>query len=130
MRYVRPDVATYGMGQAASAAAVLLAAGAPGKRYILPNARVLLHQPHGGVEGQTSDIEIHAREIAFQRRRVDEILASVTGQTVERIAADTERDFILRGEEAVAYGVVDRIITHRHLIPIPGVAAPAATRAG
>jgi ATP-dependent Clp protease, protease subunit len=119
MRYVKPDVATYCVGQAASAAAVILAAGAPGKRFALPNARVLIHQPHGGMQGQSADLEIHAREILYQRRRVEEILAEHTGQPIERIAADTDRDFIMRAEEARAYGMVDEVISSRALRPAP-----------
>ncbi len=119
MRFLRSDVATYCLGQAASAAAVILAAGAWGKRYALPNSRVLLHQPHGGIEGQSADIEIHAAEIARQRRRVEEILAEHTGQTAERIHADTERDFILGPDEARAYGVVDEVVASRVLVGVP-----------
>jgi ATP-dependent Clp protease, protease subunit len=119
MRFLRSGVATYCLGQAASAAAVILASGTPGKRFALPNARVLIHQPHGGVEGQSADIEIHAREIARQRRRVEEILAEHTGQTVERIHADTERDFILGAEEARAYGLVDEVVQNRRLVGVP-----------
>ena len=119
MRYVKPDVATYCVGQAASAAAVILAAGAPGKRFALPNARVLIHQPHGGMQGQSADLEIHAREILYQRRRVEEILAEHTGQPIEKIAADTDRDFIMRAEEARAYGMVDEVISSRALRPAP-----------
>jgi ATP-dependent Clp protease protease subunit len=119
MRFLRSDVATYCLGQAASAAAVILAAGTPGKRFALPNSRVLLHQPHGGVEGQSADIEIHAREIARQRRRVEEILAEHTGQPVEKIHADTERDFILGPEEARDYGVVDQVVQSRQLVGVP-----------
>jgi ATP-dependent Clp protease protease subunit len=119
MRFLRSDVATYCLGQAASAAAVILAAGNPGKRFALPNARVLIHQPHGGVEGQSADIEIHAREIARQRRRVEEILAEHTGQRVDRIHADTERDFILGPEEARAYGLVDEVVQNRRLVGVP-----------
>jgi ATP-dependent Clp protease protease subunit len=119
MRYVKPDVATYCVGQAASAAAVILAAGAPGKRFALPNARVLIHQPHGGMQGQSADLEIHAREILYQRRRVEEILAEHTGQPIEKISADTDRDFIMRAEEARAYGMVDEVISSRALRPAP-----------
>ena len=125
MRFLKSDVATYCLGQAASAAAVILAAGAGGKRYALPNSRVLLHQPHGGIEGQSADIEIHAAEIARQRRRVEEIMAKHTGQTVERIHADTERDFILGPEEARDYGVVDEVVASRVLV---GVARPVELR--
>ncbi len=95
MQFLKSDVATYCLGQAASAAAVILAAGAAGKRYALPNSRVLLHQPHGGIEGQSADLEIHAKEIVRQRRRVEELLAEHTDQAIERIHQDTERDFIL-----------------------------------
>jgi ATP-dependent Clp protease protease subunit len=119
MRFLRSDVATYCLGQAASAAAVILAAGARGKRYALPNSRVLLHQPHGGIEGQSADIEIHAAEIARQRRRVEEILAEHTGQSAERIHADTERDFILGSQEARDYGVVDEVVASRVLVGVP-----------
>ena len=119
MRFLRSDVATYCLGQAASAAAVILAAGSPGKRFALPNSRVLLHQPHGGVEGQSADIEIHAREIARQRRRVEEILAEHTGRPVEKIHTDTERDFILGPEEARDYGVVDQVVLSRQLVGVP-----------
>jgi ATP-dependent Clp protease, protease subunit len=119
MRFLRSDVATYCLGQAASAAAVILAAGTPGKRFALPNASVLIHQPHGGVEGQSADIEIHAREIARQRRRVEEILAEHTGQRIDRIHADTERDFILGPEEARAYGLVDEVVQNRRLVGVP-----------
>lgn len=115
MQYIGPDVATICVGQACSMSAVLLAAGAPGKRSVLPNARVLIHQPHGGAEGQTSDVQIQAKEMQFFRQRTEEMLAHHTGQPLERIAADTERDFILRGDEAVAYGVVDNVISPRQL---------------
>jgi ATP-dependent Clp protease, protease subunit len=121
MRFLRSDVATYCLGQAASAAAVILASGARGKRHALPNSRVLLHQPHGGVEGQSADIEIHAREIARQRRRVEEILAEHTGRSIERIHGDTERDFILGPEEAREYGLVDHVVSRRALV---GVSPP------
>jgi ATP-dependent Clp protease protease subunit len=113
MQYVRADVSTICMGQAASAAAVLLACGAAGKRFALPHARVLMHQPHGEVGGQAVDIEIHAREILRQRRLVDEILAGHTGQPVEKVSSDTDRDFILSAEEARAYGVIDQVLTQR-----------------
>jgi ATP-dependent Clp protease protease subunit len=113
MQYIRPDVATVCLGMAASAAAVILAGGAPGKRAALPNARVLIHQPHGGAQGQSVDIEIQAREMAYLRRRVDEVLAAHTGQTVERIARDTDRDYILGAAEAVSYGLVDEVFTRR-----------------
>jgi ATP-dependent Clp protease protease subunit len=110
MQLVTPDIATYCMGMAASAASVILAAGAHGKRFILPNARVLIHQPHGGAQGQSVDIEIQAREMSFMRRRMYEILAHHTGQPLERIAADADRDYIIGADEAVAYGVVDHVV--------------------
>jgi ATP-dependent Clp protease, protease subunit len=113
MQYIRSDVSTVCVGQAASAAAILLACGAPGKRFALPNARILMHQPHGELGGQAVDIDIHAREMLRQRRLVDEILARHTGQPVERIHADTDRDFILGAEEAKAYGVIDHVMTRR-----------------
>ena len=108
MQLLRDPVATYCVGQAASAGAFLLATGSAGRRFALPNSRVLLHQPHGGMEGQSADLEIHAREIVRMRRRADEILAEHTGQPVEKISADTDRDFILTAEEARDYGVVDQ----------------------
>jgi ATP-dependent Clp protease, protease subunit len=115
MTSIRSDVATYCLGQAASAAAVILAAGVAGKRFALPNARVLIHQPHGGIEGQSADIEIYTKEILRQRRRMEEILAEHTGQPIERIKADTDRDFILGAEEARAYGLVDHVVSTRNL---------------
>jgi ATP-dependent Clp protease, protease subunit len=113
MGYVKPDVSTICVGQAASAAAVLLACGARGKRFALPHARVLLHQPHGEVGGQAVDIDIHAREFLRQRRLVDEILAERTGQLLEKVSRDTDRDFILTAEEAKRYGVIDEVIDRR-----------------
>jgi ATP-dependent Clp protease protease subunit len=110
MQLVPAPVATYCMGMAASAAAVILAGGAPGKRFALPNARILIHQPHGGTQGQTVDIEIQAREMAFQRRRIEELLAFHTGQSIERIATDTDRDYIMSAEEGVVYGMVDHVV--------------------
>jgi ATP-dependent Clp protease protease subunit len=109
MEAVRPDVATWCIGQAASAAAVVLASGERGKRFALSNARVLLHQPHGGMQGQSEDIKIHAREVVRQRRLMEEILAGRTGQTIERIHEDLDRDFILSPDEAVSYGVIDHV---------------------
>lgn len=113
MRFVKCDIRTLCVGQAASAAAVLLAAGTKGKRLILPNARVLLHQPSGGAEGQSVDIEIQAREMVRMRDRLEDILAECTGKSKERIAADTDRDFILSSAEALEYGLVDTIVTRR-----------------
>jgi ATP-dependent Clp protease protease subunit len=122
IQYVSPPVSTVCMGMAASAAAVLLAAGAPGRRFALPNARVLIHQPHGGAQGQQVDIEIQAREIAYLRRRMEEVLAHHTGQPLERIARDTDRDFIMGAEEAEAYGMIDEVMTRAQL-PHPAEAA-------
>jgi len=113
MQYIKPDVATMCIGQAASMAAVLLAAGTRGKRYALPHARVLLHQVLGGFEGQATDIEIHAREILRVREEINHILAKHTGQPIDRIARDTERDFFLNASDALEYGMVDAIITKR-----------------
>jgi len=110
MQCLRPDVATICVGQAASAAAVLLAAGAKGKRAVLPNARVLIHQPHGGAQGQSTDLERAVAEMVELRRRMVDVLVEATGQTRERINADIDRDFILRGDDAVAYGLVDHVI--------------------
>jgi ATP-dependent Clp protease protease subunit len=113
MKYIKPAVSTFCFGQAASAAAVLLGAGAKGKRYALPHARVLLHQPWGGVGGQASDIEIQAREILRMKDMLNTMLANDTGQSVERIAKDTDRDFIISADEAVEYGLIDEVITAR-----------------
>jgi ATP-dependent Clp protease protease subunit len=117
MQYIKPDVSTIVMGLAASAAAVLLLAGAKGKRFALPNARVLLHQPHGGTQGQSADIEIQAREIVRLRNLLDAIIATHTGQPLERVAKDTDRDFILTAEGAKEYGAIDDIITARGISP-------------
>ena len=113
MQYVRPDVSTFCVGQAASMGAVLLAAGAAGKRSALPNSRVMLHQPWGGARGQAADIDIQAREILKLRDRLNGILAHHTGRPVEEIARDSERDYYLSGEEARDYGVVDQVVAHR-----------------
>ncbi|HKE97374.1 MAG TPA: ATP-dependent Clp endopeptidase proteolytic subunit ClpP [Actinomycetes bacterium] len=113
MQYIRPDVATICMGQAASAAAVLLSAGSKGKRYGLPHSRVLIHQPSGGAEGQSVDIEIQAREILRMRRMLDEILATHTGQPIDKVSRDTDRDFIMTAEQAKEYGIIDDIIASR-----------------
>lgn len=116
MHFIKPDVATYCMGQAASAAAVLLASGTPGKRFALPHARVMIHQPHiGGLEGQVSDIEIHTREILRVREEMQQILADHTGQDVEKVATDTDRDFWMTAEEAKEYGLVDTVLEGRSL---------------
>jgi ATP-dependent Clp protease protease subunit len=124
MQYIKPDVSTLVMGLAASAAAVLLLAGAPGKRYALPNARVLLHQPHGGAQGQAVDIEIQAREIVRLRELLDAIIARHTGQSLERVGKDTDRDFILTADEAMDYGVVDEIISGRGIVTEVGATSP------
>lgn len=110
VQFLGSPVATYCVGQAASAGAFLLATGTAGRRHALPNSRVLLHQPHGGMEGRSADLEIHAREIVRMRRRADEILAQHTGQPLDRISADTDRDFILTPEDAKDYGVVDHVM--------------------
>jgi ATP-dependent Clp protease protease subunit len=119
MQFLQPPVATTCIGQAASAAAVLLAAGAPGLRTALPNARVLIHQPHGGAQGQSVDLEIQVRETIEMRERMVDILVAATGQPRDRIVADIDRDYIVRGEDAVAYGLVDEVITHRQLHAVP-----------
>jgi len=119
MRFINPDVATICVGQAASAAAVLLAAGEPGKRFSLPHSRVLIHQPHGSAGGQSVDIEIQAKEIVRMRQLLDEMLAHHTGQPLERITKDTDRDFIMSGQEAKEYGIVDDVITSRELASVP-----------
>ena len=113
MQYIKPDVSTICVGQAASMGAVLLAAGAPGKRYALPNSRVMIHQPLGGFQGQATDIDIHAREILSMRARLNEILAHHTGQPVETIARDTERDNFKSAAEAKVYGLVDEVLERR-----------------
>jgi ATP-dependent Clp protease protease subunit len=113
MQFVKPDVSTICVGMAASMAAFLLAAGATGKRYSLPNSRIMIHQPLGGVQGQAADIEIHAREILYLRERLNKILAERTGQSVERIAKDTDRDNFMSAEDAVSYGLIDKIFVKR-----------------
>jgi ATP-dependent Clp protease, protease subunit len=123
MQYIKPDVSSIVMGQAASAAAVLVLAGAPGKRYALPHSRVLLHQPHGGAQGQAVDIEIQAREIIRYRQLLDQLIAKHTGQPLERVGKDTDRDFILTAEEAKEYGVIDEIISSRGITPELAAAA-------
>ena len=115
MQFIRPDVQTICYGIAMSMGSMLLAGGTPGKRLALPNSRILIHQPSGGYQGQTSDIEIHAREVLALRARIDEIYAKHTGQELERVHADMERDRYFTGAEAVAYGLVDRVIEQRDL---------------
>jgi ATP-dependent Clp protease, protease subunit len=113
MQYVQPDIATICLGQAASAAAVLLAAGTPGKRMALPHARILIHQPYAGAQGQATDIELAAKEILRMRTLLEEILAEHTGQPVERIHNDTDRDFVMSADEAKEYGIIDEVINNR-----------------
>jgi ATP-dependent Clp protease protease subunit len=117
MQFVKPDVSTLCVGQAASMGALLLAAGEKGKRYCLPNSRVLIHQPMGGFQGQASDIEIHAKEILYLRKQLNEIMAKHSGQSVERISRDTDRDNFLSADESVSYGLVDRVLTSRTEVP-------------
>jgi ATP-dependent Clp protease protease subunit len=115
MQYIRPDISTICMGQATSMGALLLAAGAKGKRYALPHARVMIHQPLGGAQGQATDIDIQAKEIMKIKELIHKILVKHTGQTLEKIRHDTERDYFMDAEEAMRYGIVDRIITEREM---------------
>jgi len=117
MSYIRPDVSTLCIGQAMSMGAVLLAAGHKGKRMALPNSRIMIHQPHGGIQGTASDIEIHAREILRLRERLIDLLASYTGKTVKQLNADADRDFVLTAADAVDYGIVDQVIAERSNAP-------------
>jgi ATP-dependent Clp protease protease subunit len=127
MQYIKPDVSTICMGQAASAAAVLVLAGTKGKRYALPHSRILLHQPHGGAQGQAVDIEIQAKEITRYRKLLEELIAEHTGQPLEKVEKDTDRDYILTADEAVAYGVVDEVITSRKIKPELATAAAGSS---
>ena len=120
MQYIRPEVTTICFGQAASAAAVLLAAGAPGKRLALPSSRILLHQPYSGAQGQVSDLELAAKEIERLRTNLENVLAFHTGQPAETIKADTDRDFILTAAEAKAYGIIDEVIQNRITVDTSG----------
>jgi len=120
MTYIRPDVATICYGQAASAAAVLLAAGAKGKRFALPHARVLIHQPYAGAQGQVSDIELASKEIQRLKTALEEILAQHTGQDVDKIHTDTDRDFVMTADEAVEYGLIDEVIMARDSVDTSG----------
>ena len=113
MQYIKPDVSTICIGQASSMGALLLAAGASGKRYALPNARIMIHQPMGGFQGQATDIEIHTKEILRMKASLNDILASHTGQPLERIKQDTERDFFMSGEEAKNYGIINEVLKER-----------------
>jgi ATP-dependent Clp protease protease subunit len=112
MEYIKSDVSTTCIGQASSMGALLLSAGKKGKRFALPNSRIMIHQPMGGFQGQATDVEIHAREILKMRARLNEILAQHTGQPLDRIALDTERDYFMSGEEAKKYGLIDTVIAH------------------
>jgi len=113
MQFIKPDVSTLCVGQAASMGALLMCAGDKGKRFCLPNSRVMIHQPMGGFQGQATDIEIHAKEILYLRARLNEIMAKHTGKPLEIIARDTERDFFMGAEDAVKYGIVDKVLTSR-----------------
>jgi len=119
MQFIKPDVSTICIGQAASMGAVLLAGGTRGKRYCLPHARMMIHQPHGGTQGQAVDIEIQAREILELRERLNEILAKHTGQSVERIKQDTDRDHFMDFREAIKYGLIDKVLDKRGELPVP-----------
>jgi len=116
MQFIKPDVSTLCVGQAASMGALLMAAGDRGKRFCLPNSRVMIHQPMGGFSGQASDVEIHAKEILYLRGRLNEILAKHTGKSIEVIARDTERDFFMGAEEAVKYGIADKVLSSRESV--------------
>jgi ATP-dependent Clp protease protease subunit len=120
MTYIKPDVATICFGQAASAAAILLAAGAPGKRLALPNARILLHQPYTGAQGQVSDLEIAAAEIERLKHSLEKILAHHTGQPIDKIERDTDRDFVMTAHEAKEYGIIDEVIAERNAVDSSG----------
>jgi ATP-dependent Clp protease protease subunit len=113
MQFIKPDISTICVGQAASMGAILLAGGAKGKRFCLPHSRIMIHQPLGGFQGQASDIDIHAREVLKIRDRLNDILAAHTGQPKEKVEKDTDRDFFMGGEESVAYGLVDRMLSRR-----------------
>lgn len=120
MSFVRPDIITICVGQAASMAAVLLAAGAKGKRFSLPNSRIMIHQPSmQGLAGQAADIDIYAREILRMRETLNQMLANATGQTMERVARDVDRDYIMSPEQGVEYGMIDKVISSRDLAPLP-----------
>jgi ATP-dependent Clp protease protease subunit len=119
MQFIKPDVSTICIGQAASMGAVLLAGGAKGKRFALPDSRIMIHQPLGGMQGQASDMEIHAREILYTRDRLNQILATHTGQPVDKIKHDTDRDNFMRAEDAVGYGLIDKVLSSRSQIGTP-----------
>ncbi|MDP9420524.1 MAG: ATP-dependent Clp protease proteolytic subunit [Actinomycetota bacterium] len=126
MQYVKPDITTLCFGQAASAAAVLLAAGTKGKRLALPHARIIIHQPYGQAMGQAADIELAAKEIERMRTMLEEMLAEHTGQTIEKVHRDTDRDFVMSASEAKAYGIVDEVLSMRELAPADAVATATA----
>jgi ATP-dependent Clp protease, protease subunit len=119
MQFIKPDVSTICIGQAASMGAVLLAGGAKGKRFALPDSRIMIHQPLGGMQGQAADMEIHAREILYTRDRLNQILAKHTGQSVDKIKHDTDRDNFMRAEDAVGYGLIDKVLSSRSQIAAP-----------
>ena len=125
MQFVKNDVETICFGQAASAAAVLLAAGSKGSRLALPHSRIMLHQPYGGVAGQATDIEIQAREILRMREEIDKIIAYHSGQPIERVSRDTDRDFYMSADEALQYGIIDEVISNRELAAVPPAAGVA-----
>ena len=129
MQYVKPSIETICMGQAASGAALLLAAGAKGKRFALPHARIMIHQPYGGTQGQASDIQIQAKEILRMRQELDRILASHTGQTLERVEKDSDRDFFMSPEEAKDYGLIDEVIHSRVVLAKSAAVVPASQTA-
>ncbi|MCS3902994.1 ATP-dependent Clp protease protease subunit [Methylohalomonas lacus] len=121
MQFIKPDISTMCVGQAASMGSLLLAAGAPGKRFCLPHSRIMIHQPLGGFQGQATDIDIHAREILKAREQLNQILSKHTGQSVEQVQQDTERDRFMGGDEAVTYGLIDDVLSERK--PVPDVAS-------
>ena len=125
MKFVKNDISTFCYGQAASAAAVIMAGGTKGKRYALPHARILIHQPYGGAAGQAADIEIQAKEIIRMRDLLNHMVATDTGQSIEKVAKDTDRDFIMSADEAKAYGIIDEVITTRELALVPQAAGVA-----
>jgi ATP-dependent Clp protease protease subunit len=118
MRFIKPDVSTMCLGQAASMGAVLLAAGAKGKRYALPHSRVMIHQPSGGTQGQATDIEIQAKEILYMRERLNKVMSDCTGQPVEKVARDVERDLFMSADQAKVYGIIDTILERRASAPV------------
>jgi ATP-dependent Clp protease protease subunit len=121
MQFIKPDVSTICIGQAASMGAVLLAGGTKGKRYALPHSRIMIHQPLGGFQGQAADVEVHAKEMLYTRDRLNRILARHTGQSVEKIKTDTDRDNFMDGADAIGYGLIDKVLEKRgELMPVPG----------